>query len=95
MFCNSCFFHILRGKENKTDHSERSSAILTHRYFAAEALSSSILCKMYFVLKGIKGKRLGGEMTREGNVFGARPPGNIYSIKIKFGFSINLKCMNS
>ena len=28
-------------------------------------------------------------MTREGNVLGARPPGNIYSIKINFGFSIN------
>ena len=90
-----CQFGVSPVNYSDSDHSERSSAILTHRYFAAEALSSSILCKMYFVFKGLKGKCFGGDMTREGNVLGARPPGNIYSIKIKFVFSINLKCMNS
>ena len=34
------------------DHS-RSSAMVTPRYFAAEALSSSTLCKMYLVFRGL------------------------------------------
>ena len=34
------------------DH-ERSSAMVTPRYFAAEAISSSILCKMYLVFRGL------------------------------------------
>ena len=33
------------------DH-ERSSAMVTPRYFAAEALSSSTLCRMYLVFRG-------------------------------------------
>ena len=33
------------------DH-ERSSAMVIPRYFAAEALSSSTLCKMYLVFRG-------------------------------------------
>ena len=40
------FFVVLSMCE---DH-ERSSAIVTPRFFAAEALSSSTLCKMYLVL---------------------------------------------
>ena len=34
------------------DH-ERSSAMVNPRYFAAEALSSSTLCKMYLVLRDL------------------------------------------
>ena len=34
------------------DH-ERSSAMVTPRYFAAEALSCSTLCKMYLVFRGL------------------------------------------
>ena len=33
------------------DH-ERSSVMVTPRYFAAEALSSSTLCRMYLVFRG-------------------------------------------
>ena len=43
------FFVVLSMCE---DH-ERSSAMVTPRYFAAEALSSSTLCKMYLVFRGL------------------------------------------
>ena len=44
-----CFFVILSMLRDLV----RSSAMLTPRYFAAEALSSSTLCKMYLVLWGL------------------------------------------
>ena len=45
-------FHLFCGDVDILAHG-RSLAMVTPKYFAVETLSSSILCRMYLVFKGL------------------------------------------
>ena len=67
----------------------RSSAIVTPRYFAAEALSSSILFKIYLAFSGLtflvmwRTWHLEGKKFYNRNPYGGRPLLKVMSMSVK------------